>query len=199
MKIVEKELKLEMTNVFGGDGFMYLDEIEEVKLKRSKKRTIRRDIGIPQDKMFDEENKEVRQIEVNTFKKDEKGNHLLRLGGSHGKLWGTLKAAGHILCETEGTPSKAAINRIMETVMVEPDWVKLDLDGSEIKREGLAQVLNTIGKSQVVHFFDVIPKCKCVVTIKYPSAFEKTINKQLDYMQSLNTLNKRRARIRIIN
>lgn len=199
MNEIEKKLKLELTNIFGGDGFTYIDTIEELKLKRSKKRTTRRDVGVPQEKMFDEENREIREIEVNTFKNDSKGNYILRLGGPHGKFWGSMKAAGHILCETEGTPSKAAINRIMETVTITPDWVVLELNGSEIKREGLAQVLNTIGKSQVVHFFDVIPKCNCELTVKYPSAFEKTIKKQLEYLQSLNTLNKRRSRIKILN
>jgi len=199
METIEKKLKLEISNVFGGDGYTYLDTVEETKLKRSKKRVVRRDIGLPQDKMFDEENKEIRQIEVNTFNKDPDGDLLLRLGGVHGKFWGTLKQAGHILCEIEGSPSKASINRIMETVDVSPDWVKLDLNGSKIKREGLAQILNTMGKSQVVHYFDVIPKCSCEIVLSYPSSFEKTIKKQLKYMENMNCLNKRRSRIKIVS
>lgn len=198
MEKINKKLELEITNVFGGDGFVYPDTIEETKLKRSKKRTVRKDIGIPHDKMFFEENKEIRAIEVNTFNKDDKGNIILRLGGVHGKFWGTLKQAGHMICEVEGQPSKAAVNRIMEMVSVSPPWVKLNIDGCKIQREGLAQILNTMGKSQVVHYFDVIPKCSCELELEYPAAFDDTVTKQLEYMESMNTLNKRRSRIKIV-
>jgi hypothetical protein len=191
---------LKLENVYGGDGFVYLDTVDEVKLARSKTRvTIRKDIGVPITSEQEEKKTEKREIEVHTFKHDKKGNPLLRLGGSHGKLWGAIKEAGYMMYSTGEMPSKAEVNRIMQTVRITPEWVILNTDGTKMTREILAQVLNTFGNSQVQMYYDVIPNCKTEISLKYPDVFKDKIEKMLEYFQTMNCLNKRRASITILN
>jgi len=122
---------------------------------------------------------------------------MLRLGGSHGKLWGSMKSAGEILYEINEFKSKAMVGRIMRAVMIDPEWVTLK-NGGEIKTEILPQLMNTPGQSQIQQYFDVIPECECTVNISYPDALNTNVTKLLDYVQSMNCLNKRRGRITIL-
>lgn len=191
---------MKLENVFGGDGFTYIDQIEEIKLNRSKKRvTIRQDIGIPIETIKEERKSELIDIEVNTFKRDDKGNPMLRLGGSHGKLWGALRNAGYMMYQVGEMKSKAETDRILQMIKFEPEWATLNANGLEMKREMLPQVLNTIGSSQVIMQYDTIPLCTTEITIKYPSLFKEKIDKMLEYLQTMNCLNKRRSTITITN
>lgn len=199
METVEKKLELELENVFGGDGFVRKDEKEFIRLDRKKKRTIvRTDIGVPVSSEKKETQTEIQQIEVNTFKRDEDKEYLLKLGGNHGKIWGVLREAGHLLYEIGEFKSKAGVDRMMKTVQITPTWIKLEnTDGVEI--EEIPQILNTMGNSMVTMYYDVIPKCKANITIRYPEAFNERIEKMLEYMQTINCLNKRRSTITILN
>ena len=200
MKIVEKTLKLKLENVYGGDGYTYIDQIEEVKLNRSKKRvTVRKDIGIPIETIREERKSEQIDVEVNTFRRDNDGKPVLRLGGSHGKLWGALREAGHLMYQVGEMNSKAEVDRILKMIRMEPDMVRLVTDGQKMKREILPQIMNTIGNSQVQMHYDVIPECTTKITIKYPDVFQEKVEKMLEYLQTMNCLNKRRASITILN
>jgi len=53
---MEKEIKLKLRNVYGGDGITRPDKVEEIKLARSKvKVTIRQDMGVPIDSTLKED------------------------------------------------------------------------------------------------------------------------------------------------
>ena len=196
---MEKEIKLKLENVYGGDGITRPEEVEEVKLKRSNTRVIiRQDIGIPVESMKKERKTETKEIAVSTFKRNEDGDPMLRLGGSHGKLWGAMKSSGEILYQIGEMKSKAMVERILRAVMIDPEWVTLK-NGGKMKTEILPQLLNTPGQSQIQQYFDVIPECECTVNISYPDALDKHVTKLLDYVQSMNCLNKRRGKITILN
>lgn len=200
MKIIEEKINLKLTNVFGGDGFEYIDFIDEIKLSRKKTRvTVRKDIGVPITSEQDEKKSEKREIKVSTFKQDEQGKPLLRLGGSHGKFWGMLRECGYMMYEIGEMKSKAQVDRILKTVQISPDWVILDRNGTKMKRETLVQIMNTIGKSQIQLYFDVIPECTTTITLKYPDIFKEYIKKMITYAESMNCLNKRRSTITILN
>lgn len=196
---MEKEIKLKLENVYGGDGVARPMVVEEVKLKRSKVRvTVRQDIGMPVESMKKERKTETKEIAVNTFKRNKDNKPMLRLGGSHGKLWGAMKSAGEILYQIGEMQSKAMVGRILRAVQISPEWVTLE-NGKELKTEIIPQLMNTPGQSQVQQYFDVIPECDCIVNIKYPDALDEQVTKLLQYTQSINSLNKRRGKITILN
>jgi len=196
---MEKEIKLKLRNVYGGDGITRSDKVEEIKLARSKvKVTIRQDMGIPIDSTLKERKTETREIAINTFRRNDDGDPMLRLGGSHGKLWGSMKSAGEILYEIGTFKSKAMVGRILKAVQISPEWVTLKNDG-KMKTEILPQLMNAPGQSQVQLYYDVIPECECTVNIRCPDALDTNVTKMLEYVQSMNCLNKRRGRITILS
>lgn len=139
------DMKLELTNVYGGDGEVRIDKKEEVKLRRTKTRTKTGDLGSV-DYKSGEQHKEVREVEVNTFRKV-KGIPVLRLGGSHGKLFGLMKETGEMLSETkEISISKTALRKVLNTVAVEPEYVPLE-NSEEMTQVALPQILNTTENS----------------------------------------------------
>ncbi|RKZ28642.1 hypothetical protein DRQ26_00715 [bacterium] len=193
------DLKLQLENVFGGDGFLRPHEIEELKLARSKQRiVIREDIGIPVTSSSKERKVEKREVEVNTFRRDDQGNYYLKLGGSHGKLWGAMKEAGYLLYQAGRLKSKSMTDRVLKAVQVLPDWVMLE-NVESVKVETIPQVLNTMGNSMVQLYFDVITKCEAKITLVFPDQFKDLIFEYLRYIQTMNCLNKRRGRITILS
>lgn len=194
---MEIELSLKLQNVYGGDGFTRPHEIEETKLARTKKKVVtRKDIGIPVESSRTELKTEKRKVLVNTFKHDEKGNYYLRLGASHGKLWGAMKEAGFSMAELGKVQSQSAVRRMMRMVSISPQWVLLeDVNGVELDK--LSQVLNAPGNPMVQNYFDVIPECRAKVTMKFPDELKEQIMQFLKYVETMNCLNKRRGSITV--
>ena len=201
MKIEEIDVKLNMENVYGGDGFTYIDTIDEVSLNQSKKTvTVRRDIGIPISTVKEKRETKKTEVAVNTFKRDEKGKPLLRLGGTHGKFWGAMKRAGMKMYDY-GEIKKIDVIRIMDSVLIEPEWVELELNGCKIQREQMPQILNTRSyeTTQVIMHYDFIPRCSATFTMKYPKLYEKQIVQMLDLLQTTTHFNKRRTKVTIVS
>jgi phosphatidylinositol kinase/protein kinase (PI-3 family) len=196
---MELNLELALENVYGGDGFKRPLEIKETKLSRSKTRVVvRKDIGVPIESEKHETKRELKEATANTFKQDEEGKFYLKLGGMHGKLWGTLKEIGYILCETGELKNKSSIDRIMKSVLISPEWVRLEnVDG--IRLEEIPQVLYGVRNPMVIMYYDVIPKCTAKVSIKFPDEFKNIILKMLRRLETVSCLNKRRATIKILN
>lgn len=201
MEMIKKEIMLELETVYGGDGFTYIDKIEEVLLNQSRKTvTIRRDIGIPITSVKQERKTKKVDVGVNTFKRDKDGNNLLRLGGTHGKFWGALKRSGLMMYEY-GEITKADVLRIMEKIVVEPEWIKLEMNGCKMEREQLPQILNTHSyeTTQIIMHYDVIPKCTVTFAIKYPKIYEKQIEQMIEYLPTVTHFNKRKTKITFIS
>lgn len=195
----KKELKLKLEDIYGGDGFERADEQKEVKLDRSKQKiTVREDLGIPVKKEKTEKKVETKEISVRTFKRDDDGTPMYRIGGNHGKLWGALKEAGESLYQMGKQESKVMTERILKTVKIKPQWVRLEMDGTEMETDTLPQILNTAGNSMVEQHFDVIPECTAEVTITYPDNFEQKVEEYLELVQTMGFGNKRRGSLKVV-
>jgi hypothetical protein len=192
---VEKRLQLTLRDVYGGDGFERFIEVEEQKLKRKRGTTrTRSDIGVPVESSMDEVATEKGQKSVHTFRRNEAGKPELRLGGSHGKLWGALKDARGVLFNALGD-SKFKSIRLMDSIQILPVWVEL-IPLTEVKVESLPQILNTGFKStMIVQRYDVIGKAQCEVTLNYPDALDGHVKALLEQLKVMSFLNKRRATI----
>ena len=194
---MEQKIRMKLYEVYGGDGFTRPHEVTQTKLSRAKKRTVtRRDVGVPIEAQTDEEKSEVKKSECNTFKRDAEGKYYLRLGGVHGKLWGTMKEAGYMLYQTGALESKAITDRVMRSVWIIPEWVCLEKTNG-VEMVALPQILGGMNKSFIQIYFDKIPECEAEITLRYPKEFESHIKKLLAATQEINCLNKRRGRITI--
>lgn len=191
-------LKLQLENVFGGDGFVRIEDMKQPKLSRKKVRSRKsEDIGVKVDRSMHEELYEVVQEKVHTFKR-EGNDYYLRLGGVHGKLWGTLRQIGYFLREIgEEFGSKAEVDRLLTKIMISPVFVKLE-DVKGIHIEQLAQIINTPGNRMTFPYFDVIESCKANITLEFPDILREKVDKLLDNLQNFPCLNKRRALIKIL-
>jgi len=197
MKEVELELKLK--DIYGGDGFERPHQVEEVKLDRSKEKvTVRKDVGVPVKKEREEKQVETKEVKVNTFKRDEDGTPLYRIGGTHGKLWGAMKEAGYLMYQTGEQENKITTDRVMKAVQIMPQWVPLEMDdGVEMEMDVLPQELSGRQNAMIETYFDVIPECEAEVKLRYPKEFEELVMKYLDRVQTMNFGNKRRGTITI--
>lgn len=194
------KLELELSHVYGGDGIVRYEKVEKEKLQRKKTRTTTKgDIGLAVDRATDEIVKEVSNEPVNTFDMQD-GKPVLRLGGVHGKLWGTMKAGGSLLAQLgdEDFKSIAASNRLMQMIQIEPMYCPLE-NATEMKKMTVPQILNTMNKSFVPQHFDVIEKCNATLNIVYPDIIKDKVIKLLQQCEKMATLNKRRGQIKILN
>lgn len=196
----EKEILLKLEDVYGGDGFERPDTVEEVKLERSKEKiTVRKDIGIPVKKERSEKQVEIKDIKVHTFRRDDDGTPLYRLGGPHGKLWGLLKEAGYNMYQSGEQENKITTDRVLRAVRISPQWVRLQMgDGVEIKTDVLPQELSGRSSSMITMHYDVIPECEAEVTMKYPDVYEDLLMKYLDRAQTMAFGNKRRGVLTVV-
>ncbi len=194
------KLELELSYVYGGDGIVRYEKVEKIKLGRKKTKTITKgDIGISVDRSVDELQKELVNEPINTFEIQD-GKPVLRLGGVHGKLWGTMKAAGSLLAQLgdEDFKSIAASNRLMQMVQIEPMYCSLE-NVTEMKKMTVPQIMNTMSKAFVPQHFDVIEKCNATLNIVYPDIIKGKVIKLLKQCEKMATLNKRRGQIKILN
>lgn len=189
---MEKTFEVVFKDVFGGDGQIRYMDVEVPKLKRTKKTSrTKSDIGIAIESSVDELMTETVKREVHTFRY-QNGKPTLRLGGTHGKLWGALEEGRR----TQFMLGDASFRgRIMDVVQIKPVWVELE-PLEEMKVEVLPQKLNVPGgRSMTFPQFDVVPRCKCTVTVAYPDNIHPLVDKLLDYIKTMGMLNKRRATI----
>jgi len=190
---MKKSIEFTFQDVFGGDGEIRYKDMIVPKLQRKKTTSkTRSDLGIAVESSMDEVSTEKRKTEIHTFR-HAGSTPLLRLGGTHGKLWGVLEEARKTLNMLgEGSFRNTGITK---SIQIQPVWVELE-PLEKIKLESLPQLLNTIGhKSMIVQYFDVIPKCKAQIDLIYPDKLDKLVNQLLEQIQSMGILNKRRATI----
>jgi len=189
---MKKSLELTIRDVYGGDGQIRYTDIEVPKLERSKTTKRKKsDIGVSVESSMDEVTMERRKVEVQTFRYSN-GKPTLRLGGTHGKLWGALEEARSTLYMIGDSSFKN--KGITKSLQIQPVWVELEpLENMVV--EALPQILNTPRSSMVIQQFDVIPRCKAKVDLIFPDTLEELIGKLLKQVQSMGILNKRRATI----
>lgn len=191
---MEKTLEIIFKDVYGGDGFVRYIDVEETKLDRTKKsKKTRDDMGVTVETAEYEVVTDKHKQEVQTFSYKD-GVPILRLGGSHGKLWGALRGIALTLFHLgDEKLFKKSANPIMNMIQITPVWVPLEVL-EPMKVQKLPQKLSG-GGAQINMFYDVMPKAKCQVTIAYPSNIEKHVEKLLEQLPSVSLLNKRRASI----
>ncbi|GAG89104.1 unnamed protein product [marine sediment metagenome] len=197
---MELNLKLEIQNLFGGDGVKRFIDVEETKFTRTKKKTTtKQDIGVPVDRATDEVQTEMVKKEVQTFAMDGK-YPTMRLGGIHGKFWGHLRASGKMLADLkdEEFPSKAFVDRIMMAVNMNPMNVVIE-KFDEIKIAEIPQITQGMNKAMIIQKFDYIPKCTVDLTLVYPEVYHSKVLKILKHAETMAGLNKRRATMKILN
>lgn len=120
-------LRLELEEVYGGDGHIRYEPREKVTLSRTRTRTkVRDSIGVAVQVGTEEEVKEKRLEPIATFRFDDDGTPLLRLGGAHGKLWGAIKASARQLYELGDEEFKRAYKAAVNMILVSPVWVRLN-------------------------------------------------------------------------
>jgi len=194
------EVNLELREVFGGDGVQRIEEVETIKVgrKQSRSRT-KKDLGINRNLETEEQLKEIKQEPVNTFKYSDNKKPILRLGGIHGKVWGSLRQAGKLLYQIgePDFPSMVGVERMMQMVNISPIFPELE-NCLEMKTEGIPQVMAGGRNTMIVERFDVIPKCTTKIIIQYPEHLDRHIKKMIKQLENMGTLNKRRTQIKIL-
>ena len=189
-------VRLELTDVYGGDGFTRAIKVTRQRLGRQRKeKRTRESIGVPVEDQTNEEKTEEKDDVVNTFEKSPAGKPLLRIGGVHGKLWGAMKEAGKRLASF-GDPefkSMAQVDRMRSALNVYPTQVELN---GPTEERTLPQVLRGFG-GMVIMRYDVIKKCDAVVHIEFPDVLEKQVRRMLAAVQRGGNFNKRRTSITV--
>lgn len=190
-------LRMELEEVYGGDGQVRYEPREKVTLSRTRTKTMVKDsLGIAVQLGTEEEIKEKKLEPIATFRFDDDGAPMLRLGGAHGKLWGALKASARQLYNLGDEDFKRAYKAAMEMIIVNPTWVHLEAD-DEFTVEGIPQILKGSGGGMIIQRFDVIPRARAEVDLSFPDALETKVRKLFEQLELGSHLNKRRARIRI--
>lgn len=186
-----------LDNVYGGDGEVRYEPKEQVKLSRVRTRTtLKESIGIRIPVTTEEEVREKKLEAIATFRLDEDGTPMLRLGGAHGKLWGALKSCARQLYQLGDEDFRRTYKVIMEMITVRPSWIRLETD-SELFVEGVPQLLKGPSGGMIVQYFDVIPRARASVKLSFPDSLEPKIEKLLTYLEKGTHLNKRRTMISV--
>jgi hypothetical protein len=195
---MHKTYRLHLRDVFGGDGEVRHITLEEPRVTRTRSTTTKRlDTKVATESGYEELQLEKSLKEVATFRKDAEGRPMLRLGGSHGKLWGSLKSARGILFNAMGD-GRFKSPRILDAIQISPVWVSLELNGFESRLETLPQLLAGMGNRQIIQHFDVLPEATATITIICPDALETHLTVMLEQLKTMSVFNKRRATITAI-
>lgn len=197
---MELNLELKLKTIYGGDGIKRPYQVEEVKLSRTKTRTRTTEaLGIPSARETTEEEKELKDDACFTFKQDEDGTSILRLGGVHGKTWGHLKECAQTLKDSKGLfGSFAEIERFMRTTRISPIYVRLEnANGGFVDQ--IFQMMAGRKSTGVPQYFDVIGECKANITIVCPDTHKTKLMEMLKIMPSVPFGNKRRGIAEVIN
>lgn len=190
---METKLILVIKDIFGGDGFIRTMQVKDNKLTRSKTSTrTRSDIGIAVAATMSEIKDESKTENVSTFDYDSEKRPVLRLGGPHGKLWGTFRAIRTNLYTLGRSDFRS--KQIIEMLQVLPVLVPLEIL-EPIRTQQLPQKLNTPGGAMLFPHFDVIPRARCSVTLVYPEGIKLQVEVMIDQLKFVSFLNKRRATV----
>jgi hypothetical protein len=197
--MIQRELTLSLTDIYGGDGYERPETVKEVTLEESKTTiTVRKDVGVPVEKERERKQVKEKEVSVFTFRRDDDGTPMYRLGGTHGKLWGCMKEAGVLLYQMGEQANKVTTERVMKAVQIQPQWVRLEMpEGVEMAQDTLPQELNGRNSSMVEHHYDVVPECTADVTITHPEPFGEKVEEYLEHAQTINFGNKRRGALEI--
>jgi len=191
-------VQLELRDVYGGDGELRYEPKERVTLSRTRtKRMIRDSIGVAVQVGTEEELKEKKLEPIHTFRTDQNGDPILRLGGSHGKFWGAMKECAKQLWSLGDKDFSKGYYAILDMVIIKPVWIPLKIDG-EIRVEGIPQEMKG-SNSMIIQHFDVLSKANAEITLHFPDAIESKVKKLLQQLEVGTHLNKRRAEIKILN
>ena len=195
---MQKTYQLHLQDVFGGDGEIRFIDLDEPKLNRTRGTTTKRlDTKVSTESGHEEIQWEKSKKEVATFRHDAEGRPMLRLGGSHGKLWGSLKSARGILFSAVGD-GRFKSPKILDAIQISPVWVSLEVNGSKPRMETLPQLLAGMGNRQIIQHFDVLPEATVTVTITCPDGLEEHLSAMLEQLKTMSVFNKRRTIIKAI-
>jgi hypothetical protein len=194
-------VSLGLNDVYGGDGYTRPITVESKKLDRKKTRkvTAHNMGGLAAESGISEEKLEEKEDVVHTFREID-GHRVLRLGGSHGKLWGAFKEAAEQL-QTMGDEDFATLTgsrRLLGTVQVMPVWVPLG-GVEEVRTEQLPQKTNGMHASMFFPYYDVIGKATCEVVIAFPDALGPKVKKLIGHLPSMSVFNKRRTIVTVVS
>lgn len=190
-------VRLELTDVFGGHGEFRYESQEKVKLSRVRTKTMVKDsIGLAFTVGTEEELREKRMEPIATFRLGEDGTALLRLGGAHGKFWGAMKQSAKELYQLGDDEFKRSYKSVVEMISISPTWVPLDTN-DDFRVEGIPQMLNGRAGGMIVQRFDVIPRATADITLTFPDLLERKVKRLLEHVQIGSHLNKRRASITV--
>lgn len=193
---MEIELVLELTDVYGGDGFTRPLEVEKTKLSRTKKTAqMKKSVGVLVEDEVAEEKTDVDTKECATFERID-GAPVLRLGGGHGKLWGSLKSVAQQL-RAGGDKDFSTYWALLNSISVRPSKVPLIIpSGVAMEVRQLSQELQGPSGGMIFPQFDVIPRCTVTVVLAFPGAFKDKVERLVNHLGDAGHLNKRRATIR---
>lgn len=187
---MEKNLSLTLRDVYGGDGNVRYIEVQEETLARVKSSSrTQSDLGIAAETAVNEVKTQLVRKEVGTFRYENE-KPVLRLGGAHGKLWGTMKSIRITLNMLGVAGFKSA--RLMDMIQILPVWVELS-PLAEMQLQQLPQIMNNVSRSMIIQYFDVIPKATCQVKLVYPDSIEPQVTTLVVQLKFASFLNKRRA------
>ena len=199
---MKRELKIEITNLYGSAEFPREITVDNPKLKRTKIQTKRKsDIDITTKKSIEETRSEKSIEQVNSFKWEDK-KPVLRLGGAYGKFLGLLKQSGIVLATANADITKTTIRNLIPAVQIIPEWATLELNGEKIHTEkGLVTTFGYKGgrPTQKPTRWDIIPKCTTEITMIYPDAFDDLIKEMMKMAENLNFAERRRGRVKILS
>jgi len=197
---MKSKLVLELNDVYGGDGYVRSEKIKKPSYTKTKRKTEKRsDIDL---KVIDRETEEETSSEtsnnVHTFKFIN-GAPTLRIGGSHGKLYGVFKEASKYLKLSGEKPFTSGYMSIVNTTFITPIEVMLEnVDISKIEIREIPQVLSGIGHKMIIERYDVINKCNITVELNYPDTMKNAIEQIVENIHLLSILNKRRTTCKVI-
>ena len=194
-------IELELIDVYGGDGEVRMVREQETKLKRTKKKTeMRADIGLPvSDSETEEQSIQEVEREIQTFRRDEDGCPIMRLGGAHGKIYGALKSSASALRISGVSPFKSGYLTILNSLIISPVWARLEMEkGTEVQVQRLPQVLSGVKRTMIVQKFDSIPKCRAELMLTFPDAMDDAVEKMVRGLENVSMLNKRRATAKVV-
>ena len=194
------QVELELYDVHGGDGETRMVVEKETKLKRTKRRTESRlDIGI---NVSDDEREETKEEEmeqdINTFRMNDAGSPIMRLGGTHGKIYGAFKESAQTLKMLGEAPFTSQYKRVLNSIIITPSWVELQTNGDSMHVQQLPQILSGMGNRMIVQRFDVIPKCRVKFNLNFPDAIETAVKKLIHGLENISMLNKRRTTCKVM-
>lgn len=204
---MEVNVELELTDVFGGDGAIRFVADEKQKLTRTKKTTqTKKSVGVAVSDELAEAVSETKQENIATFYTENgailgtaaatDSRPVLRLGGSHGKLWGALKSAAQRL-RAQGNKNFTAYYAIIEGVRISPVNVPLEIpaDGRVEVRQ-LSQELMGGRGGMIFPKSDVVSKCTVHVSLSFPDEFNDKVKMLMaEVCRSGGVFNKRRTQV----